>query len=1095
MKEGDQVVARHGGQGKWFPGTVGAVHGDGTYDLTYEDGDKETKVAQHRIRRKEDKARALFSDGDVVDVRHGGGKKYFPGKIEKSNGDGTYSVVYDDGDKETAVAHELIEGAYAQSASNSPVNSLAEAAAETREEAEINVNTNTKESKEKKEQPSESESEDKLAEGQRIECRHSGGKKFYPGKIAGCEENGTYNIAYDDGDKESGVQRELIKAVSEPAKARHPAPADSKPVEKDKPEAPAAVGVLKDGEKAEARHGGQGKWFGCAVDKVHGDGSADLTYDDGDKEKKVGRHRIRRKGDTARKELAMGEAVDARHGGGKKLFAGKVTKVHADGSCDITYSDGDKETKVARKLIEGACEGKVKAAETEPPADTSEKVTNEKKDEKKAATAGLIAAAAELGFDKRKEGGGDQIKTGTDQKAEKVEEREEQADGADARVVSSLKEAAAEIQREDDEQADDEDGGTGGEGLASSQDITAAVLRGATKDLAKEEKKGKGDMGGGMDVEGILKASVLETSADDGDDGDDLNKSVEDVLKEATAEVNNNGEKGVLKKPLTEVEKMAQKLVTSTRNKKAGRSVEFALDEDEEQRREDLAWRRSGSDKRRSRSRRSSSPKRISRKKAEKELRKMGVDAPPCHHDGKIAYRDFVHFITADDDPASGVEEDDELANKIRRRLRRRYDVNLPRLFRRLDPSKTGFVFARDFMKLLKALELRLTSKEIRCFTRRFDQGAAPEKIQEYRMLVSCVQARAMAPKKSSLKHSRLLTLAQPKDKAVKKSIGEEEVEAEAGTATEETPKTKYAKNEERRHCHFTFKARKDPSGESNNNATENFMGRQETKWRKTQYEYNRRRKEEEYNVRLDKMMCPECGQYQSYDEMTNRKRFCTKCQADDKEIMYTFEGGGWAKVGKRFLRRQDAWEAKREAKMEKLHETVINEYKEWKPEEEDPLFAVTREYGKNEYDEYGAWKGGAHAESKSAGKRGPTPGRASLEAKWGRTKPDIIERTGQWAEAKEARLQSLRKARVDEVMRDCTFEPQLTSDRGSSVAEWKTFNQRMDEDVRYRQARQHRSEFQAEAKGGPSSLVFVPEPAATHPGKHTVPSEDLDYW
>jgi hypothetical protein len=55
---------------------------------------------------------AVLSEGDVVDVRHGGGKKYFPGKIGKANADGSYAVVYNDGDKEAKVARELIEGGY-----------------------------------------------------------------------------------------------------------------------------------------------------------------------------------------------------------------------------------------------------------------------------------------------------------------------------------------------------------------------------------------------------------------------------------------------------------------------------------------------------------------------------------------------------------------------------------------------------------------------------------------------------------------------------------------------------------------------------------------------------------------------------------------------------------------------------------------------------------------------------------------------------------------------------------------------------------------------------------------------------------------------
>jgi hypothetical protein len=116
---------------------------------------------------------------------------------------------------------------------------------------------------------------------------------------------------------------------------------------------------LKEGDSVESRHGGQDQWFGAKVTAAHGDGCCDLTYDDGDKEKKVLGYRIRRKGEVAKPTLSEGEAVDVHHGGGKKLFPGKIAKVNDDGlgnlSYDILYADGDKEAKVARKLIEAAC--------------------------------------------------------------------------------------------------------------------------------------------------------------------------------------------------------------------------------------------------------------------------------------------------------------------------------------------------------------------------------------------------------------------------------------------------------------------------------------------------------------------------------------------------------------------------------------------------------------------------------------------------------------------------------------------------------------------------------------------------------------------
>merc|ERR1711865_1340297 len=47
--------------------------------------------------------------------------------------------------------------------------------------------------------------------GQRVEARYKGKKTYYAGKIA-ARDGGKYDIAYDDGEKESGVLRNLIRA-------------------------------------------------------------------------------------------------------------------------------------------------------------------------------------------------------------------------------------------------------------------------------------------------------------------------------------------------------------------------------------------------------------------------------------------------------------------------------------------------------------------------------------------------------------------------------------------------------------------------------------------------------------------------------------------------------------------------------------------------------------------------------------------------------------------------------------------------------------------------------------------------------------------
>ena len=47
---GDAVEGNYGASGEWFAATIVAVNADGSFDLAYEDGDKETRVADKLIR-------------------------------------------------------------------------------------------------------------------------------------------------------------------------------------------------------------------------------------------------------------------------------------------------------------------------------------------------------------------------------------------------------------------------------------------------------------------------------------------------------------------------------------------------------------------------------------------------------------------------------------------------------------------------------------------------------------------------------------------------------------------------------------------------------------------------------------------------------------------------------------------------------------------------------------------------------------------------------------------------------------------------------------------------------------------------------------
>src|SRR3546814_12970843 len=55
-----------------------------------------------------------------------------------------------------------------------------------------------------------------LREGTKVEARYRGRGRYYPGVIARTRADGTYDIDYDDGEKETGVRGELVRVVEVP---------------------------------------------------------------------------------------------------------------------------------------------------------------------------------------------------------------------------------------------------------------------------------------------------------------------------------------------------------------------------------------------------------------------------------------------------------------------------------------------------------------------------------------------------------------------------------------------------------------------------------------------------------------------------------------------------------------------------------------------------------------------------------------------------------------------------------------------------------------------------------------------------------------
>ncbi|KAH8074568.1 tudor domain-containing protein [Aureococcus anophagefferens] len=370
--KGAAVEARYRGKSQFYPGKIARDNGDGTYDIDYDDGEKESKVAEALIRGVESKPEksggsgGAFPEGAKVEARYRGKGKFYPGKIAKDQGDGTYDIDYDDGEKESKVAEALIRGVESKPEKSGGSGGAFPEGAAGDGTYDIDYDDGEQEKgvaealirgvESKTEKPSAGGSGGAFPVGGAIEARYRGKGKFYPGKIAKDNGDGTYDVDYDDGEKESNGGA---------VEARYRGKGKYYPGKIAKDNADGTYDVdYDDGEKEKgvaARYRGKGKYYPGKIARDNGDGTYDIDYDDGEQEKGVTEELIR--GVESKPEKASaggsggafpkGAAVEARYRGKSKFYPGKIARDNGDGTYDIDYDDGEKESKVAEALIRG----------------------------------------------------------------------------------------------------------------------------------------------------------------------------------------------------------------------------------------------------------------------------------------------------------------------------------------------------------------------------------------------------------------------------------------------------------------------------------------------------------------------------------------------------------------------------------------------------------------------------------------------------------------------------------------------------------------------------------------------------------------------
>ncbi|KAL8001569.1 putative EF-hand domain, Tudor domain, EF-hand domain pair, Agenet domain, plant type, PUB [Plasmopara halstedii] len=393
LKVGEAVEATYQNGVKMFAAKISKVYIDGTYDVTFLDGDFEQRVSRSRIKTIKESEKSTFvsknqrvyeSDqkaeksvrderfesqndakssqydgeekhfvlGETINARYKKGSQFFPGKITRVRSDGTYDVLYDDGDTEMYVENKHIE----------------------RKDKEDKVDKKTIET---------------FTVGDKVNARYKGGSKHFSGTIVKARMDGTFDITYDDGDKELRVKRSLIKSVDYNKKSTSFEKSMNEKVEKfddlnsESKTKKRDVNLFQVHDVVKANFKQKGKFHRGKIIRSRLDGTFDIEYDIGAFEKHVLIENIRiddnntngveakastpidvdreplptKTIDTESESenqctIKKGDKVTFRNAKDfKSRRIGIVRKLYTDGTSDIKYSDGDILKRIEKRLL------------------------------------------------------------------------------------------------------------------------------------------------------------------------------------------------------------------------------------------------------------------------------------------------------------------------------------------------------------------------------------------------------------------------------------------------------------------------------------------------------------------------------------------------------------------------------------------------------------------------------------------------------------------------------------------------------------------------------------------------------------------------
>lgn len=385
------IEAKYDGGMMYYPGTIMRVdYDERTATIRYDDGDIEENVSfdwmklpneatpRRPPRKNGEEARIKFPIGSKVDANYKGTGKWYPGvvnDIRNEDGEYVYCVNYNDGDVDENMSEDMIREPAPKAAKAPKVVGSGQNSSEDKKSPlqsgrriikanngnDSDANTSmVQATPPNKKAPATPQSSDIL----RVEANFRGLGEWFVGRIVKERKDGTVDVDYDDGDKETNVPLDRIRPLKKSPSPRSASPrntnADNNANNTDNDPHPYQVG-----DRVEGNFRNSGQYYEGVVTRIKTDATTgfhyvDITYDDGDQEKGTPINRVRKLlVEKAKKPVA--KHVSMQQGGGAKphgkkgaqqprMRPSKSVDMGSDGGALIEVQDLDKKWYMGRIL-------------------------------------------------------------------------------------------------------------------------------------------------------------------------------------------------------------------------------------------------------------------------------------------------------------------------------------------------------------------------------------------------------------------------------------------------------------------------------------------------------------------------------------------------------------------------------------------------------------------------------------------------------------------------------------------------------------------------------------------------------------------------